>query len=736
MSTREIPFKKLAILSAIVAASPASNTALAQDAPALEEVVVTAQKREESLQDIPIAISTFDSTQLEELNVTSLDDLNGYIPSFQTRPFAADSAAPVIFIRGMGSIDVQTTKDGAVGVYLDGVAMGRVTGLALDVADLERIEVLRGPQGTLYGRNTTAGAINYVTRKPHEELAFKQRFTVGNYNHWASQTDLNVPITDNFYLKLGYMRTAIDGWVENENSTLPDQVDPNKKDNQAATAALRWRATDNFTVDYAFDYSDLEYGNGYYQTVNAPQAINQGTTVPTDKRLDTALLAKGMAESEGEVKGHNLTLAWDLNAVTLKSITGYRELDNTLNQNYLDGLQFPQVTRLPGEFTQTNTVDQEQFSQEFQVIGSAFDDGLEYVAGVFYWKESATETQSSNFGTAGFPFIDAWSVDADAESLAAYGQATWHPNILSQRLGFTLGLRYTQDEREATKVFIQTDLAGVPPPTGSFGGKNDFSDTSGNFVIDYAFTDNVNSFLKYSTGYRAGGFNTRAAPGNFEEGFDPENVQSTELGIKSTLWDQRMTLNASVYYNKYDDLQVDTFVPPVNSRTDNAGSATIKGVEIELLARLSRGFTLDAFYAYMDGEFGEFFLAGSGLGDLSDEKVIPNAPEHQAKMGLEYAFPMTSFGQFTAKVDYLWQDETYSNPDPVVVDSYGLWNARLQLIGVPLPKGEIRVALWGKNLADAEYAVLTTDFSGGTGTILTSQFGMPRTYGMDFIYEF
>lgn len=729
MDTRKISFTKLTLATAIAAAgSAAVPVAIAEDL-GLEEITVTAQKREQSLQEIPIAVSAFNTQQLEELNVTSLDDLNGQVPSFQAPPFAASTATPTIYIRGMGNVGVQTTKDGAVGVYLDGVALGRATGLSLDVADLERIEILRGPQGTLYGRNTTAGAINYITRKPHDEWGFKQRFTVGNYNHWASQTDLNIPVTDNFFMKLGYMATAKDGWVENQNTTLPDQVDPNQEKNQAATIALRWQTTDNFTIDYAYDWSDMDYGNGWYQTIAAPADNTGSAGTGTDKRLDEAQLAKGMEESNVNAQGHNLTLTWDLNAVTLKSITGYRELESNLWQNYLDGVAFPLQ---PNEFVQTWPLEQDQFSQEFQVIGAALDGGLEYVAGLYYFEENANESKISDFGAPGFPFLDSYNMDAEAKSTAVYGQATWRPNILDQRLGFTLGLRYTEDERKATKTFVDTGLLGPTAPTEPVNGDVDNSNTSGQLVIDYAFTDNVNSYFKYATGYRSGGFNADGKPGNFELGFDPEDVQSTELGLKSSLWDQRITLNFAGYYNQYTDLQVDAFEPPVFSRTDNVGASTIKGVEVEWAMRLTQGLTFDGFYAYMDAEFDEYLLPDGT--DVADLRAVPNAPEQQTKLGLEYAFPMTSFGQLTARLDYLWQDEFWSNPDLVNQnDAYGIWNGRVQLIGVPLPKGEIRVALWGKNLSDEEYTVLTTAFGPETAGAM---FGQPRTYGMDFIYEF
>ena len=749
--------------------------ARAQDDVSLEEVVVTAQRREESLLETPVAVTTFDSVQLEELKANSLDQLQGYVPSLSIAPFAADSAAPVVFIRGMGNVDVQTTKDAAVGVYLDGVALGRATGLALDIADLERIEVLRGPQGTLYGRNTTAGAINYVTRKPHDEFAAKLRLSTGNYNYGGAQLDLNLPVTERFFVKFGYMRDRIDGWVDNDNvSGLPNQADPNEHDNEAYKAALRWKPTDNFTADYAFDYSDLEYGNGYYQVVQAsaaPPGVSDFSTVtPTSDRQDSAMLARGLSPSTVRTKGHNLTLAWDVGAVTLKSITGYRELNGDLFQNYLDGLNYVSDCYLlpptdPGfgqncvsppasEFIQTNSVDQDQFSQELQVLGSALEDSIQYVAGLYYFREKSTEMQGGNYawppGTPNYPgydVVDSWSVDAKAESYALYGQASWRPNALSQKLGFTLGLRQTEDDREATKEFIRADLPPLPPfendaaqPGDTRSGKKDFSNTSGQFIVDYFFTDDINSYFKYATGYRSGGFSTRSLVTEFADGFEPETVQSYELGFKSQLWERRLRLNAAAYYNDYTDLQVDTYIPLANGRTLNAGQATIQGVEIEAVARLTRGLTVDAFYAFMDADYDEYIDNGV---DLSGVKKVPQAPRNQAKGGVEYAFPMTGLGQITARLDYLWTDEFWSNPDSNNRnDAYGLLNARVQWLGIPLPAGNIRVALWGKNLTDEEYTVLTTDFSGGDNNpvdafrTVAAQYGTPRTYGLDFIYEY
>ena len=300
---------------------------------------------------------------------------------------------------------------------------------------------------------------------------------------------------------------------------------------------------------------------------------------------------------------------------------------------------------------------------------------------------------------------------------------------------------------EQAKEFIRADLPPLPPfendaaqPGDTRSGKKDFSNTSGQFIVDYFFTDDINSYFKYATGYRSGGFSTRSLVTEFADGFEPETVQSYELGFKSQLWERRLRLNAAAYYNDYTDLQVDTYIPLANGRTLNAGQATIQGVEIEAVARLTRGLTVDAFYAFMDADYDEYIDNGV---DLSGVKKVPQAPRNQAKGGVEYAFPMTGLGQITARLDYLWTDEFWSNPDSNNRnDAYGLLNARVQWLGIPLPAGDIRVALWGKNLTDEEYTVLTTDFSGGDNNpvdafrTVAAQYGTPRTYGLDFIYEY
>ncbi|CAH0991788.1 Vitamin B12 transporter BtuB [Sinobacterium norvegicum] len=247
-------FNKKPIAMLIASTSLLAGAAQAQTETvlALEEVVVTAQKRSESLQDTPIAISAFNSTALENLGVTDVTDLGSSIPSVTMAPFPSSTSTPVIYIRGIGTTDIQTTKDGAVGMYIDGVYVGRANGMASDVADIERIEVLRGPQGTLYGRNTTGGAINFITEKPHEEFALTQTFNAANYDSFGSKTSINVPLTDDLFAKFSYMTSQKDGWIESEGDGVTSDNEPSigwgDEDKEAANLSVRWHMTDTLTA--------------------------------------------------------------------------------------------------------------------------------------------------------------------------------------------------------------------------------------------------------------------------------------------------------------------------------------------------------------------------------------------------------------------------------------------------------------------------------------------------------
>lgn len=674
---------------------------------ALEEVVVTAQRREESLQATPIAITAFTAQDLEAQRVDNVMNLLNQVPSLNLAPFAGTRVAPNLFIRGMGNLNAQSTKDMATGIYIDGVPLGRAIGLALDVADLERLEVLRGPQGTLWGRNTTAGAINFITRNPGDELSASAQLSAASWDQLSGRLRINAPITDQLAASLVYMRTENDGWVENKNTTLPNQINFNEdRKREAIRAAVRFEPSEQVVVDYGYDLSELNFGNHFYQIIAGPNAV--------PGRQESANRIRGLNPSDTEVSGHNLTVSWDLGGVTLKSISAYRDLDSRTNMNFVD------------IFTQDATQDQDQVSQELQLV-SGTEQRLSYLVGLFYFKEDSDEAIASKF--AGGALVDSWRVKSEGTSAAIYGNAKWTPPVLEDRLGITLGLRYTEDSREATKTYVNPGF--TPGITGLVvKGDKDFNSLDPMVVVDYAFTDAIRSYVKYSTGYRAGGFNTQSTPAYFAAGFDQEEVEAWEIGLKSDFFQNRLRVNVAAFDNDYTDLQVDQVrVPPIFTDTLNAGSARVRGFELEAAAVLARGLSANLYYSYLDADYLSYVDNGV---QLASQRHMPNTPANQVGAGLEYAFPSTAIGDFTFSVDYRWQEEFYSGPaSNTLSPGYDVWNARLALASIPAPHGEFRVAIWGKNLSDEIYRLSTTNLG-----VLSAQFGPPRSGGIDLTYEF
>lgn len=675
--------------------------------PVLDEIIVTAERRRESLQKVPIALTAFKSRALEYFQVSNVMHLAGIVPSVSVVPFAGSKAAPNLFIRGMGGTDTQTTKDNATGIYLDGVPVGRGTGLAADIADLERVEVLRGPQGTLYGRNTTAGAINFINHQPGPDFSFEQRLSAGNLGFLGAQARWNLPLAENLFARVAYVRSVREGWVRNTNATLPDQVDFNREDKEAARLAIRLLAGDGLTVDYSLDGSTLLYGNTFYQVIQGDHA-HAG-------RQERTPAVKGLQPSDARIAGDNLTLTLNLAGGTvLKSITARRSLDSTVNQNYIDS------------FVQWATPSQRQISQEFQLIGDALDRRIDYVAGLFYFRERSNEWVDSRYSDS---LAETWRVKSSSESRAVFGQITWQPSVLDNRLRLTVGGRQTVDDRGALKHFIRNDfepgIAGVVVTA-----RKRFRRFNPALTVDYAFSDESSAYLRLATGYRAGGFNTRSTRSGFVQGFGPESVRAHELGFKSELLDHRLRLNLAAFSNRYNNLQVDQVrVPAFFTDTLNAARARVDGIETELVVRWSDALSAELFYSRLRGRYLSYL---DGSVDLADVKKMSNMPTHQGRIGLQYELGRHALGRTILGLDYRWQGSFYSGPNEYTyARGYGIWNGRLQLIDHPLSRGRVRLAAWGRNLTDRAYILAANNLGS-----ISAQFGEPRTLGLDVSYEF
>lgn len=711
---------KTALALAIAASCSASITyaqGVEGKALSLEEVLVTAEKREESLQETPISILAFSAEKLARFGVTDLGDISGLAPNVEITPFPISRSSLIVFMRGVGNNDSQSTQDPAVGVYIDGIYMARSIGLTSDVADLERIEVLRGPQGTLYGRNTTGGAINLITAKPSDEAGISQTVSRGNRGYWKSLTKLESGKIGDVAAKLTFMRSAHDGWVKNAG---PGR-NFGEEDKTAGRFALRWDVNDAVSVDYAYDFSEIDGPQHFYQPISG---ASPNPAVPANSsRNGSGQWFGGVEPSETEISGHSLIISAETSLGVLKSITAYRELNEVTVQDYDAGT--------PG-FRVNVDVDQEQISQEFQLVGDYGSD-INYVAGLYYFRETGNEMESDTFG--GFP-LENRQIISESEAQAIYGQITWSPESLDHRLDLTLGGRYTADDRSADKSSI-TFVGGPQSASESWSNFNP------SITLDYAWTDSISTYGKIVSAYKSGGFNVRSTEAGFQPPFDEENIMSYELGLKSTWLDRRISFNAAAFHAEYKDMQLQQITNNATIfLTDvfNVGEAEIDGFEFDLMAVLVEGLTLQASYGYTDADFVEYIdqrPSQPTFGqDVSDGAVMPYAPEQSFTVGLDYEKSLR-IGVLQASVDYSWRDERYGTAfnddlEGFFLDDNGIVNARLALSEIDLGGVNLEVAAWGRNLDSEEYKVHSISL----GTYRSAYFGEPKSYGIDLTLRF
>ncbi len=718
---------------------------------ALEEVIVTVKRRETSILEAPISVTAFSNAELEQIRVDTVADIAPQTPNLTVAESLFGNATPLISIRGITNLDISNfAKDCPVGYYVDGVIVGRASGSLLDLFEVERIEVLRGPQGTLYGRNTIGGAISIVTKKPTGQWGFKQELGIGNRNLFQSKTHLSLPEYAHVSLKGSYVTGQVDGPVDNSfsgpatNALGPgvsgrDVVDTlGGHDTEAWRVALRWSPSERFLLDYSFER------NRYRGTV-VPMQLVYGDpsgplawalTEPGNDDRRGRLTLNNAEESRNDVDGHNLTMQWDFDGFRLKSITGYRTLDQ-YGAKDLDGgdhlIPFLESAQTPQ--------DQEQFTQELQGLGTGFQGRVDYVAGLYYFNEKGTSHNDAIATVFYFPDV----LDIENTSAAFYGEATVPFASTEDRLSLTLGLRYTWDEREAdiSRVLI--------PESASYAasGAEDWSNFDWSATANYRVEDRVHTYLRVATAYKSGGFNARAdSAERFNNTFDPEEVLALEVGVKAEWLQRRFRTNVAVFYNDYSDLQIDQTdlsVGSFNLVTANAGSATTWGTEIELIALAARGLTLTAAYGYFEGDYSDYVAVFEGEEDVSDAARFPLAPQHSLSVTGLYEFPASSLGQFSAWASWAYTDRQYfayaeGRAGELGLHngshSYSLLNARLTLGQMPWIKaGDLRLALWGKNLTDEEYKVFGSDLLGSLGT-LTASYAATRSYGVDIIYEY
>jgi iron complex outermembrane receptor protein len=666
----------------------------------IEEIIVTAQKREANLQQVPVAVSAYGAELLEDFRIENIGDFALQVPSLRVTPFLGDKATLGLFIRAVGNNDPQQpTRDPAVGVYLDGIYVARSNGLTHEIADLERIEILRGPQGALYGRNTTGGVINIVTRPPDDDFGFRQTFSVGNENYFRSLTSVDTGALGSLRLRASYLDETRDGWVENTGSG----PDFNEDDKQGAMVVAEWTPSERFALDYVFDWSSIGGTPNYFQLEPAPQ--ERLTRTVRDVNTDS------FQESDYDISGHGLTLEWQLgDALTLKSLTGYREMESDTWQDF-------GTTLTPFVYAARNQLDHEQVSEELQLFGSLLDGRIDYIAGVYYFREEATEHATDSF--VGI-FDGLRRVDVENTSQSVFAQAAWSP---AERWTFTLGGRYTWDEREAERQ--RGDSFGTPYPVESGRVDSDYFDPTA--IVEYRWSELVAAYAKFTTAHRAAGFSTRSL--TFDP-FDPEKLDAYEIGLKTELLDRRLRLNVALYSSDFTEMQVDLVTDvtrPDAPMVFNAGESRIDGFEVDITAVPFAGLELGLNYAYTDAEYEQVIHPVTGVDETDNFQFAQ--PEHAFSVYATYAW-VAPIGTPSATLAYSWQDDhpTIDFGSSNVYPSFGLLDARLSWREIPLGSWTVDLGLWGRNLTDEDYTLFRVQQAVAHGE--------PRSYGLDVRFEF
>jgi len=684
-----------------------------------------------------------------------------------------------ITMRGMGSgatgVAENNNYEGAVGFYEDGFFIARSSGLNFDLADVERIEVLRGPQGTLYGMNTTGGAINLISKLPTGEFGIKQKLDFGNRNLFRSLTAINLPKWGSLSVKLTALSSSIDGFIKNQGSGSHDFGEEAQR---AGRLQLRWEPTAKLTADYSLEISRVDWTQGYYQSPSLDGqlvAIAGGQFVTysgPDRPLDRSYRALENPLFHDKIQAHGLTLTWELgDTLTIKSLTGYRKFDQE------SGFANGSTNEILG-FTlgfQPGQIHDHHFSQELQFIGSALSNRIRYVGGLYYFNERGSSVGGLDLSALdtflpGIGSIEDYRPKFQSKSRAAYGQVTWAPDALEQRLEVTVGARYTKDTRNGQNYDLFTSsLTGAVNSFFNQRINTDFNSFNPAFIVNYKWTEGLRTYAKVTTGYRAGGVSFSASGG--PDRFRPEKTTTYELGVKSDWVDNRIRMNADVFYNNYRDLQtliaIGSSDPGLGFQTTpiNIGKAKIKGLEVELLAQPLEDLTLNLNYSYTDAKVTDFPVLANSIYDqnvnpaspyqvgdnIRDLFVLPRTSKNSVALGMAYSFLRSNSGDLTGRVDYRWRSKYYSsvncgsavsNREVCAVDSYGTVDARLAWASTLSRGDRVSVSVWGQNLTDKRYKQGINAFPNTDGVLppsivkTTITWTDPRSFGISLGYDF
>ena len=707
------------------------ETATRSDATTLGAVTVTARKREETIQDVPVAVTAFTAEALDRLAVEDLGGLDAHVPNLTIYAARGSSSTITAYIRGVGQSDPLWGVDPGVGIYMDDVYIARPQGALLDVFDVQRVEVLRGPQGTLYGKNTIGGAIKYISKGLPREMEGFAEVTVGNHDQLDVKAAVGGPLAGNDALRARIAVASLnrDGFGENVYNDQP----VSDKEILAMRAQLGAYVSDDLDIQFAFDWMDDQSGVRGAKML-APNRFVPGFD-PMDSRYD---IRSGMPNvNDTTIGGASATVNWRASDDwAFKYVLAKRESDTETNIDF---------DTLPARIADVKAFySDEQVSHELQ---ANYDAGgrARGVMGIYAFDGEAGGQVLNNFFDLLFGDTQG---TVYTESVALYADWTFD---LSNQLSLNVGARYTDEDKNAV-VFNRgyTDATYTVPTAvvADFDKTINFKNTSPKVALDYQVTPDIMVYGTASRGFKSGGYNIRAqatAVPRSAEPFDDEVVDSFEVGSKMAFLDQTLFLNLSAFHNKYEDIQLSVFTA-YDSNGDgtedaffgdftNAGSGTVNGLEVEYQWLPSRSWLLSGNLAWLDAKYDEFLYAGA---NIADEQEFTNAPEFSGAINVEHRADLAGGGSLSSRLGYSYQTEVVATTEiirtgalPITEDAYGLVNA-----GVTWKDGGAwTVSLQGTNLADKEYR--TTGYNRNTALgVMTGFYGPPRQYSLSVRYDF
>ena len=730
-----------------LSAGALSSSLVHAEGVALEEVVVTAQKREQNLQDVPVAVTAFDASALENAGVQDVTELQKSAPNVTMQVSRGTNSTLTSYVRGIGQADPLWGFEPGVGLYVDDIYLARPQGGVLDVFDVERIEVLRGPQGTLYGKNTIGGAVKYVTKRLTGEPELNISGALGSYNQRDLKISGQMPlIEDTLYFGASIAQFKRDGYGE----FLQNGDENYNKDLLAARVSLEWLPSDDVSVRFSADKTDDD------SNAKGGHRLTDSVLLPTEAVPSDVYDSNSDMDTDNEVKssGASAIVTWDISDdLTFKSITAYREGETFTNIDF-DNTSLPSL-HVPAIY------DDDQTTQEFQLSYSS--DNLDLVGGLYYYEGTASgafDVLLGLFNAAGpfdpslgeFNALTAGTVDTT--SYAAYVHATY---AINEQWALTLGGRYTRDEKEAevykARMFVDGSSSELGGETLSvlvvdtdYENDESWSQFSPRISVDYSLTDDTLLYASYSEGFKSGGFDMRGdATKNpaTVNGYDPEIVETFEIGVKTELLDGRVRLNAAAFHSDYTDMQV-TVQQSSDGGTNfvssvlNAGESEIQGFEVEALAQVTENLSASVMLGYINAEYIEVETdTPTGVVDLADDWAFANTPEKTASIKLMYNRTLGDMGDLALSAGASYRSETQIFPQvesQIDENSYTLWDVSAVWYSAD---EHWTVGLHGKNLTDEEYRVGGYNFAnlGGEESVI-GYYGNPRTVSLNFGYNF